>query len=242
MACCRRLAAIVSVVVVPCMFVAPGEAYGQTIDDTGQWLALFARGDLGHEGDGYWSDRLKWWFDGHARFFDDTDGFGQSIVRPGIGYALTESAAVWMGYGWIRSSPGSGPDFDEHRIWQQLTWSTEFAPYTLGLRSRLEQRIVETGSETGWRFRQLVSLRRPVPCVPPLSLVVWDEAFFHLNDTDWGAESGFDQNRLFLGFGYKCDPDSPSRVEIGYLNQYVNRSGRDDLSNHLLSMNFYWSP
>jgi hypothetical protein len=106
----------------------------------------------------------------------------------------------------------------------------------------LEQRLLETGSDTGWRFRQLVSVRRPIECEPRLSLVVWDELFIHLNDTDWGANAGFNQNRIFVGFGFKCDPDSPYRVEVGYLNQFVNRSAGADLSNHLLSINFYWSP
>jgi hypothetical protein len=200
---------------------------------------LFARGDIGHSTS---TDRLKWWFDGHARFFDDAGGFGQSILRPGIGYALNECATVWMGYGWIRSSPGSAPDFDEHRVWQQLTWSEQLEPTTLGFRSRLEQRFLETGSDTGWRFRQLLSCRRQVQCAPQFSLVVWDEAFIHLNDTNWGADSGFDQNRLFLGVGWKHKFANRWRIETGYLNQYVNRSGRADVSNHLVAINLFVSP
>jgi len=214
--------------------------HAQTVNDTGQWLALFANGDIDSEDSRH---RFKWWFDGHTRFFDDTGGFGQSIVRPGIGYALGDSAAVvWAGYGWIRSSPASNADFDEHRIWQQITWSENIDSTTLGLRSRLEQRFLETGSDTGWRARQLVSLRRPLERAPRLSMVVWDELFIHLNDTNWGANAGFDQNRVFLGFGLKIDPRSAHRIEVGYLNQYVNRSTGTDLSNHLLSINFYWSP
>jgi hypothetical protein len=224
--------------VLPLLLAVSGRVHAQTIDDTGCWLALFARGDIGHED----STRFKWWFDGHARFFDDAGGFGQSIVRPGIGYALNECATVWTGYGWIRSSPGSSPDFDEHRVWQQLTWSKRLDPTTLGFRSRLEQRFLETGSDTGWRFRQLVSWRRQMPCAPQLSLVAWDEVFIHLNDTNWGAEGGYDQNRLFLGFGWKCHPESRLRVETGYLNQHVNRSGFPDVANHLVAINFFLVP
>ena len=209
----------------------------QTDHDSGVWLALFARGDAGCEED----SQLKWWFDGHARFFDDSGGFGQSILRPGLGYALSDSATVWAGYGWINTSPAAGPGFDEHRVWQQITWSKDFDPTRLGLRSRLEQRFLETGSDTGWRFRQLVSLRRPLGC-SRTTLVAWDEVFIHLNDTDWGATGGFDQNRLFLGLGFKVDPSSCYRVEVGYLNQFLDRPTTDDLSNHLVAINFYWSP
>ena len=219
--------------------VMPNLAHCQVIDDTGVWLAYFAQGDLRSGTD---SDRLKWWLDTHLRFFDDSDGFGQSIIRPGIGYQFSETATVWAGYGWIHTSPGSTSGFDEHRTWQQVTWSEKCELVSIGFRSRLEQRFLETGSDTGWRFRQLVAARRPLQCVPNVTLVVWDEVFFHLNDTDWGADSGFDQNRLFLGFGLKCDPESSFRLEAGYLNQFVGRSNRDDLSNHLLSINLYWTP
>ena len=72
--------------------------------------------------------------------------------------------------------------------------------------------------------------------------MAWDEVFIHLNDTNWGADGGFDQNRLFLGFGWKRDLTSRCRVEAGYLNQHVNRSGRTDVANHLVAINFYLSP
>lgn len=213
-------------------------AEAQSVEDSGFWMAGFGRGNIASDS----SDRLKWWLDGHARFFDDTDGFGQSIVRPGIGYALDERVTIWGGYGWIRSSPATSSDFDEHRIWQQLTWSEPLDCVTLGFRSRLEQRFVETGDDTGLRFRQLVSWRQPFSCAPKYSFVLWDELFIHLNDTDWGASTGFDQNRTFVGFGIKRNPDSRWRVEIGYLNQHIDRRGRDDLTNHLLSLNIFRTP
>ena len=220
--------------------LVPAVANGQTIDDSGQWLAFFGNGKL-HVGE--CPHRLRWWFDGHARFFDDTGGFGQSIVRPGIGYALEDSSAViWAGYGWIRTSPATSPDFDEHRIWQQVTWSRKTPRANIGFRSRLEQRFVETGSDTGWRFRQLVSLRRPLEHAPRITLVVWDEVFLHLNDTNWGADAGFDQNRIFVGLGFKLRRDSPFRLEVGYMNQYVGRGPAADLSNHIVSVNLFWNP
>jgi hypothetical protein len=242
----RSSVALVSVFAVQCLLVAPVTAQAQLAgpqdaspDDTGGWLALFARGDINHDA---LPNKYRWWFDGHMRFFDDTDGFGQSIIRPGLGYALNDHAAVWAGYGWILSSPVHGSDFDEHRVWQQFTWSQRLEPVTLGLRSRLEQRFLETGSDTGWRFRQMLSWRHEMRSDPRYTLVLWNEVFIHLNDTNWGAVNGFDQNRLFMGFGRRPDPDSRSRVEIGYLYQRVDRSSGFNLNNHLLSINFYRSP
>ena len=83
-------------------------------------------------------------------------------------------------------------------------------------------------------------MRRDVPGSDRLTLVAWDEVFIHLNSTDFGARSGFNQNRVFVGFGFKWDPTTPtSRVEIGYLNQYINIGACPDRSNHILAVNFF---
>jgi hypothetical protein len=219
--------------------IAPRLSFAETVDDTGLWTAVFAAGDLNrHAEDGKW----RWWFDGQMRFFEDFDGFGQSLVRPGVGYKLTDKLTVWSGYAWIHTNPEPSPEFDEHRIWEQVTWTHKFDPTTLDLRSRLEQRLVETGDDTGMRFRQMVALRRPIGFAPQFTWVAWDEAFFHLNDTDWGAREGFDQNRAFLGVGWKPSPEHTWRLEVGYLNQYIDRSAGLDMSNHLLSVNLFWNP
>ena len=221
-------------VVFMCLVGGANTCLAQVTDDGGAWLALFSQGDVGES-------RFRWWFDGHARFLDDTDGFNQSIVRPGFGYALTDHAAVWAGYGWIRTSPLVGPDFDEDRVWQQLTWSRRHEALTLALRSRLEQRFIETGSDTGWRIRQLVRLQHGLPASQHFTLVAWDELFIHLNDTDWGAESGFNQNRVFVGLGWTPGPKAKWRTEIGYLNQFIRRKSAGDRYNHILSVNWFWT-
>ena len=50
---------------------------------------------------------------------------------------------------------------------------------------------------------------------PEWSAIAWDEAFFHLNDTDRGISAGFNQNRAFFGIGYRRCPHAPIRTEIG---------------------------
>ena len=185
-------------------------ANAQAIDDGGLWHALLAQGDF----DAWGSDhpRLRWWFDGHLRLLDDAGGFNQSIVRPGLGWTLNERSTLWAGYAWIRTSALSRVEFDEHRIWQQWTWSKDCRNWRLGVRSRFEQRLVETGDDLGLRFRQFFRATHNLPALPKMTLVCWDEIFYHLNDTDWGAESGFNQNRVFVGVGYKRSPDCRWRV------------------------------
>jgi len=214
-------------------------ALGQTIEDEGWWTAVFSQGDIAFAPNT--PSRWRWWFDGHARFQDNSDGFDVSIVRPGIGYKLTDHTTAWVGYGWIHTDPiGGGPEFDENRFWQQLTWSRQYGDFRIGLRPRFEQRLLTTGDDTGLRFRQFASARAAISADKRLTMVLWDEVFIHLNDTDFGTWTGFNQNRAFFGFGWKpCPEETKSRIEIGYLNQFIeSRSGRDRM-NHLLAVNFF---
>ncbi len=174
-----------------------GMAHAETQNDNGLWVVAIAQGSAGSEGSD--PSRVKWWLDVQARFSGDADGFSQGIVRPGIGYAVTEKAAVWLGYAWIRTLPASGGNLDEHQVWEQLTWSSRLNQINFLSRTRLEQRFRDGGDDTGWRLRQFFKFTYPLPNKPSVSLVGYDELFFALNNTDWGAESGFDRNRLFLG-------------------------------------------
>jgi hypothetical protein len=213
----------------------PVAAQAQVEDDSGLWLALFAQDDLRGK-----DCRWKWWLDSHLRFLDDADGLNQSIVRPGVGWKMSDKMTGWAGYAWIHNRTLLGAEFEEHRAWQQLTWSTSSESWSLLLRPRLEQRFVETGDDVGLRFRQFIRLQRQIPTLPRLSLVSWDELFFHCNDTDWGARSGFDQNRVFVGLGIKSQPGSRLRTEIGYLNQSIDNASNPNRSHHNLAINFFY--
>ena len=214
-------------------------AMAQTEHNAGGWFSLNTQGKLSI----CQSDtKLRWWFDGHLRLLDDTDGFTQSIVRPGIGWTLDEESAAWIGYGWIYTDALSGLRIDEHRIWQQCTWSKGVDDWKFASRSRLEQRFVDLGNDLGLRYRQLLRVQHNLPAVPRWSLVCWDELFINLNDTDWGARHGFNQNRLFVGVGYKPTKECRWRVEVGYLNQVIELPIIDDRANHILSVNFFRSP
>lgn len=208
----------------------------QANHDTGLWFAALGNGKLPNDE----ASSLRWWFDGHLRLRDDASGFNQSIIRPGIGYQVNEDHALWAGYGWIRTDPIVGGGFDEHRLWQQWTYAPKLDDWRFLHRSRFEQRWVETGDDLGLRWRQMFRTQRILTQNPQWSLIGWDEAFLHLNDTDWGASAGFDQNRAFLGLGFKRRTDDRARIEIGYLNQFVRRSGASDGMNHLLSINLFF--
>ncbi len=216
--------------------MAPGLAQAETDDDQGLWFMALGQGSFGSAERE--PSKLRWWLDVQARFSNDADGFTQGLVRPAVGYALNDNTTVWLGYGWIPTSPVSGQDYDEHRIWQQVIWSRPLNKISFLSRTRLEQRFREGSNDTGWRLRQFFKTAYALPGKPNVSLVGYDELFFGLNDTDWGASSGFDRNRLFLGVGWRLGKNGNS-VEIGYLNQYIDKTTGNDLMEHILSLNFF---
>lgn len=160
--------------------------------DFQSWNALTLTGDA--------DDKGKWqfWFDGHLRFKGDASRLGVSIVRPGVGYKLSSDTTLWLGVARVTIDSDNG-SIEEDRVWQQATYSlSKFMDGTISSRSRLEQRFrSDEGDDTGYRFRQFIRWSKPLN--KQWSMVVWDEVFFGLNDTDWGQNSGFDQNRLTWG-------------------------------------------
>lgn len=204
----------------------------KTVDDFGIWGAIQGQGSFTHADPE--SSKWQWWMEGQARWFDNVDQLGQSIIRPGVGYKLTDQVSVWLGYAWIRTQSANNDHTDEHRIWQQLSWDKPYAWGSLSTRTRLEQRFLNTGDDTGWRFRQFLKYTHPL-FTERVYLSLWDEVFVNFNDTDWGANSGFGQNRLFAGFGVFIDSKKHYRFELGYLNQFISRESQDDLMNHLIS-------
>lgn len=209
-------------------------ARAELADDFRIWGNVTARGNFG--GIDPSLKPFRWWMEVQPRSREEGEDMDQLLIRPGIGYAVTDHSSVWIGYAHVINFPAAGDNIHEDRFWQQYMWSGATPLGAFTSRTRFEQRWQTNGNETGGRFRQMFKLSWPLPFYQPVSLVGWDEVFVNLNDTNWGARQGFDQNRGFAGFGYRVLP--PVLVEIGYMNQYINRATIDSL-NHILSLNLF---
>ena len=210
----------------------------QETEDFGIWLGGFVNGRFPPS----WNnDQGAWrlWTDVQMRFGDDASRFSQGVLRPGIGYTLGRGWTVWGGYAYIRTDPPYATSTTtEHRIWEQAIWSGAIGTTALSSRTRLEQRFVSTGSDTGWRLREFVKGTRRVSSTI-WSAVVSDEYFVNVNSTDFGATAGPDRNRFFVGPSVSLG--NGVFVEIGYLNQYTFRANGPDKNDHLLATNLFWS-
>ena len=218
--------------------LAPAGRAGAQSEDSGIWLGGVANGKLPPS----WNnDKGSWrlWTDVQLRFGDDASRLSQAMVRPAIGYALGRGWTIWGGYAYVRTEPPYGASNSrEHRIWEQASWSGAIGATALSSRTRLEQRFLSTGSETGWRLRELVKASRPLGSKSIWSAVLSDEYFVNLNSTDYGADAGSDRNRFFVGPGIRLS--RTVSLEIGYLNQYTFSSDLAKID-HLLSSTVSWS-
>ena len=184
--------------------------------------------------------RVRYWLEGQQRFGNDSSHFSQTLLRPGLGYALTENTSIWMGYAWVYTAlPFTHTPFEENRIWQQLLWVKTNTHLTFTSRTRTEQRFLENAPKTAYRIRQLMKVSIPFIQTEKLSFVTSDEIFFHKNDFIGKNGRGFDQNRFFTGFGYKISANVTT--EIGYMNQYIRRFDVPNFLSNILSINFFAS-
>ncbi|MFT3707476.1 MAG: DUF2490 domain-containing protein [Archangium sp.] len=190
------------------------------------WLAFFGQKKLPNS-------VFVFWLDAQARL-NETATQTQVLLRPGVGVRFRPDMTVWVGYAWTPTIRAGNIAIDEHRLWEQWIWDLTFDNgMKAQLRSRLEQRLQR--GEIGVRFRQFARVQSPR--YGRGMLVAWDEVFFAFNDTKWGQEAGFDQNRLFAGLGFFID-DSV-RLETGYMNQLVHRREAVDPVRHVAMVNVF---
>ncbi len=164
------------------------------------------------------------------------------FVRPSVGYDVLPWLNLTLGYAWApvfydAAAERPSHQINEHRVWEQLTFSHTLKQLGLGLasRTRLEERMRTRGPGAGecevrlrQRFRGAYTLLNDLP----FQAVVTDEVMFFLNNTDFSSEPGFSENRAFAGLGYRVPGIV---VEVGYLNQFVGGHAHPHRSNHVLS-------
>ncbi len=153
----------------------------------------------------------------------------QLLLRTGVGYNVSENNNVLLGYGYILSENYIGDTDDkvsvnEHRIFQQFTTKQKIGKLKLGHRYRFEQRFVE--SEYKMRFRYFLSFNYPLVQKENEDYKIYLSAY---NEIFLNTESSvFDRNRVYGGLGYRLNKNL--RFELGYMNQFFENSGRDQLN------------
>jgi len=154
----------------------------------------------------------------------------QLLLRTGLGYSFNENKNnVLLGYGYILSEnyirdTDNKVAIGEHRIFQQFISKQSIGAVKLQHRYRFEQRFVT--SDLKLRFRYFLGLIVPLSKKETIDnsfyLSAYNEIFLNTKI------SIFDRNRVYVGVGYHINKNI--RLEAGYMNQFFETSGRDQLN------------
>lgn len=158
----------------------------------------------------------------------------QLLLRTGIGYNLTDTSNIMLGYGYILSENYFGNTnekivVNEHRIFQQFTTKQSIGNVKLSHRYRFEQRFVE--DDFKMRFRYFLGLNIPFGKNENNKsyFSAYNEVFLNTKT------SIFDRNRVYGGIGYQISKDI--KVEAGYMSQLFETNSRDQF-NIITFLNF----
>jgi hypothetical protein len=211
------------------ILLLPTFANADTSSRTSTWLMSLSRIKL--------TDSVNGFVDIQPRFtMNDisggkNDALDTLILRGALGYQITPNIGLYQGYAYI---PTYDPKNVEHRSFQELFIKQPLQNNALVHRLRFEQRLIDSADETAYRLRYFGRYVRPLKAWHPnLSLAINEEVFVNLNDADNGPQSGFNQNRLFVGLNYQINQSLA--YEFGYQNQIINiPSNSNNVMNHIL--------
>lgn len=196
--------------------------------DLGNWLIYF--------GNKKFNDKWNLHHEVQYRNYNAVGDLEQLLLRTGIGYNLSENNNnLLLGYGYILSSnyisEDEKVDVEEHRIYQQFITKQSFGRFSFAHRYRFEERFIE--GDFKFRFRYFLTfktaLNNKTLTDKTLYLSTYNEIFLG------GTSPIFDRNRLYGGLGFKLNKSLS--FELGYMNQFFETSGRDQV-NVIVSCSF----
>ncbi|MCB9030703.1 MAG: DUF2490 domain-containing protein [Deltaproteobacteria bacterium] len=210
------------------VLLLPFSSYAETQDETSFWLTHLSKFKFENNWRAFTDLQLRY-------RSDDADDKSekrtqQFLTRGALGYQFSPAFSFYQGFAILSNL---GPKRIEQRSFQQLSYKHSIDQYLIGHRIRLEQRFMEKVYDVSHRARYAFDFISPLIPQEDISIEVSEEVFFNLNDADNGPQTGFAQNRLFVGPIFKVS-DSMS-LKVGYLNQFSDRHARSNTSNHVLN-------
>jgi Protein of unknown function (DUF2490) len=201
------------------------QAQKQTIHQNQVWLGYFNQSRFSK----HWGS----WVDLHLRTKENFfDSLNQTILRFGGTYYLSDNVKFTAGYAYVTNYPQDNHAYvsrQEHRIWQQFQWYSNYPRLRLMQWIRLEERFrqqiknaheIGNGYNFNYRLRYSIRLMLPLASEPfapgSFSAVFNDELFIN-----FGKEivyNYFDQNRFFAGFAYHLNKRDV--IQFGYMNLF----------------------
>jgi hypothetical protein len=193
------------------------------------------------------SQKSGLWVDLHLRLTDNFgERLGQSLVRAGYVYYLSDQVRLTAGYGYITNfGLNDLPNINEHRPWQQIQWFDKKSWYTQMQYLRLEERFreeVSDGELTGdytFNYRVRYNFAMSIPLkgkeMAPKVPFIFVNNELHINFGEEIVYNYFDQNRLFAGIGYQFT--NPLNAQVGYMYLFQQlASGNTYVHDHVIRL------
>lgn len=174
-------------------------------------------------------ERNKWfsYTEVQPRLGDDSSRLERLIIRPALGYNLSQKVSLFLGYAWTPTFMNSSyqEDFrNENRIWEQILvrdsrWGIDWQH-----RLRQEQRMLADTSGVSNRTRYLLRGSYGIGDSIKWGLTAYNEIFVNLNSVENGPTGGFDRDRFFVG---PYITQGAGRYELGYVGEIAQRFDED---------------
>lgn len=189
------------------------------------------------------TEQLRGFLEFQPRVGNDNSHLTSMMIRPALGWAVTPKATLWVGYlaSIDSTSVTSNHYVIENRAWQGFTWkdTANEKQFIWEVRNRLEERFLPHNSDPSIRWRTRIRVEQLIPDHTNWSIIASEEFFINLNDNSYNRQlqSGMQQNRAYLGFGYRFAPEF--QIETGFLHQHVwKKSPSGDQNNKVWMTNF----
>ncbi len=184
---------------------------------TGNWVQYFGNKKI--------NEKWNWWHEVQYRNYNAVGDLEQLLIRTGLGYNISKTDNLHLGYAYILSEPYILGTTDkntlvEHRIYQQLVNRNTFGRGTFMTRLRLEERFFADDFKV--RFRAMNWINYPINSKSITDKTVYLSAYHEIFLNGKGPT--FDRLRLYGALGYFIN--KKIKVELGYLSQIQTNKSR----------------
>lgn len=190
--------------------------YAQT-SNKGNWIQYFGNKKI--------NEKWNWWHEVQYRNFNTAGDLEQLLIRTGIGYNISKTDNIHLGYAYILSEPYIAGTSDktsivENRIYQQFVNRNTFGRGTFMTRLRLEERFFSDSFKT--RFRAMNWINYPINNKSIIDKTIYLSTYHEIFINGKGPT--FDRLRLYGALGYFIN--KKIKVELGYLSQVQTNKSR----------------
>jgi hypothetical protein len=203
----KKLFIAITFLVLSSSYTAAAQETGE--DNFGTWLTYFGNHRIAEN----WSV-----------FTELQYNYNQFWYFLGLNYRIDERSSVSAGYAYFNADPSyteiPGEEIaQEHRTYEQFGTRSSIGKFNLFHRYRLEQRFFNGNPTVKHRMRYRILLTHPIKGA--LFAQTFDEVFINFQ------QPTFNQNRIFLGMGYRFS--KTINLRAGYLKVHFTNTKYDRL-------------